>query len=151
MALTINFDTDRVERISRNLGILTGTIDFDSSYPTGGELLTGISNKFMRLLRVTFDQKSGYLFEFDKANNKVKVLHPTRQITPSGSNTSESAHTHTENTAATYTQNATTGAGSAHNHTFTGATVAANVGTEVPNATDLSGLTGVSFIAVGLR
>ena len=94
MTIAVTLDRPRRERISRSLSILTGTIDFSSTYPTNGELLTDISGKFKTLQRMTFDQKGGYLFEFDKTANKVKVLNPTKAITPAGTNAAEATHTH---------------------------------------------------------
>jgi len=151
MALTVTLDTPHAERISRNLGILIGTITFDSSYPTGGEPLTpAITGQFMTLLRMTFDQRGGYLFEFDRANKKVKVLHPRAAIastlavsTPALAH--EAGATTVTSTAATMPSHA------AASCTISGvAGVAAGAGAEVPNGTNLSALTGVSFIAVGL-
>jgi len=37
MALTVSLTVPRAERLTNNLGIVTGKISFDSSYPTGGE------------------------------------------------------------------------------------------------------------------
>lgn len=73
MSLTITKDGAKVDRISRNLGILTGAIAFDSSYPTGGELITDISKYFKTILQCMFDPNGGYNFEFDKSNNTVLV------------------------------------------------------------------------------
>lgn len=95
MSITVTLDRPRKERISRSLSILTGTITFGNPYTTGGgELLTDISGEFKSLKRMTFDQKGGYMFEFDKANNKVKVLNPSVAITPAGTNAAELTHTH---------------------------------------------------------
>jgi len=155
MAITVKADMPRVERISRNLGILCGTIDFGSSYPTGGEDATSITGKFRNCLRVICDQKGGYLFEFDKTNSKIKVLYPTNPP----------AHAHDLVFKANATTNAVTvSTNSLRNASAADVTVAGAgadggimnttppdaVGAEVGNGTDLSGLTGVSFIAVGL-
>jgi len=127
--MVVSLDFPKAQRISRDFGILSGTLAFSSSYSTGGESATDITKYFKECNRVVCDAKGGYIFEWDKTNKKIKVLYPR----------AASSHTHTENTAATYTQNATTAS----------ANIAAAAGAEVPNGTDLSSLTGVSFIAIG--
>lgn len=78
MALTVTLDTHRgAERVSRNLGMLTGTIAFDSSYPTGGEDLADISKHFKTLLAVGFEAEGGYNFAFDKTNDTVIAYYPS--------------------------------------------------------------------------
>lgn len=51
--------------------IKTGTLAFDSSYPTGGEALPTISGVERVLSLVATG--SGYTYELDEANQKVKV------------------------------------------------------------------------------
>lgn len=129
----------KAERISRNLHIITGVIAFDTVYPAGGELLTDVSKHFITLLRMTFDQRSGYLFEFVKgATNavcKVKVRVPVDVVADTGvadaNNTVMKSATATLEVAGTGTAFQVVGAEN--------------------TTTDLSGLTGVSFIAVGLK
>lgn len=79
MALTISYNghgaglnpTHSVGTISR---IMTGTIDFDDSYPTGGESFDP-SVYFPRgLLGVIFEPKGGYVFEYDYTNARVKAM-----------------------------------------------------------------------------
>ena len=55
----------------RGLKIVTGTLAFDASYPTGGEATTDISGHFTELLGVLIESKSGYTFSYDYTNNKV--------------------------------------------------------------------------------
>jgi hypothetical protein len=55
------------------LKILTGSIAFDDSYPTGGESMD-ISDMFNSLNIVLFESKAGYVFEYDYGNKKVKVM-----------------------------------------------------------------------------
>lgn len=55
------------------LKILTGSIAFDSSYPTGGEAMD-ISDMFTDLKAVFFESKRGYVFEYDYDNKKVKAM-----------------------------------------------------------------------------
>ncbi len=136
MALTVTKDQASVERISRNMGMLTGTIAFDSSYPTGGEALTGLSKYFKSLLRLSVQGEAGYVFEFDRPGNKLKVLYP--QGGESTTAVDGSAVVDTGATAVT---------SSAANGAIV--TVYAGRAREVANAVDLSTLTGVHFIAVG--
>lgn len=55
----------------RALKVVTGTIAFDSSYPTGGEATTAISGHFTELLGVLFEHEDGYTFKYDYTNNKI--------------------------------------------------------------------------------
>lgn len=139
MALTKTYDLPRAERISRNVGIVTGKISFGSSYPTGGESLE-LNDRLQSVLLVMFESKGGYMFEYDYTNKKVKVMYPTKS--------------QTSNLAGTVTVTGTTGNGDAgtYNVSFTGTkgTVDAGVAEEVANATDLSSLTDVRFVAYGL-
>lgn len=82
-------------------------IDFDNSYPTGGESLD-LSSYFKELINVQINPKSGYVFEYDYTNKKVMAYY--------GDN----------------------------NNAADGPLI------EVPNATDLSSLTGVRVIAWGI-
>ena len=101
--LEIKIDADNpgkapVRNIGFPLTFLTGTIDFDSSYPTGGEDFD-VSDYFSKpVINVLVFPKGGYTFEYDKDNKKVKVF---------------------------------------------------DAGTEVIDATDLSSLTGVQYLAIG--
>ncbi len=122
MALTISTSE---QGIMGNKRTVLGSITFDSSYATGGESFDKANIGLVQLDRLMIDPKSGYLFEWDSANAKIKV----RQAT--------AAHSHTENTAAAYTQNASTAASTAA------------VAGEVANATDLSAVT-TTFFAVGV-
>jgi len=136
MPLTVTLDLPKkAERISRNLHILTGVIAF-GTYPVGGELLTDISKYFITLNRLVCDQKDVYLFEFDKTNNKVKVRVPVNVVADTGiadaNNTIMKSATSTLEVAGTGTAFQVAGA-------------------EVLDTTDLSGVIGVSFIAVGLK
>lgn len=108
MALTVTLDMPLAKKahgLQPGLAMLSGSIDFDSSYPTGGESATGITSHFKTCHRVIFDNTDGYLFEWDKTNKKIIVYQTV------------------DGTAGTRNQ--------------------------VTSTTDLSSLTGVSFIAVG--
>jgi hypothetical protein len=76
----LNIDADNtgmndVRNVGYQAKILTGTFDFDSSYPTGGEDFD-VSNYFSKGVRkVLFSPKSGYVFEYDKDNKKIKAFY----------------------------------------------------------------------------
>jgi len=137
MALTVSLHVPQVERISRNLGILVGKVSFDSSYPTGGESCSGISRYFKSILNITFTGKDGYIFEYDKTNDKVKVMYPQ-----GGESTAQT------DGSAVIDSGATSVTSTAANGAIV--TVYAGKAREVANATDLSTLTDVEFTAVGL-
>lgn len=153
--IAVTLDMPKAERISRNLHMVTGILTFSGTYPTNGELLTDVSKWFRKLLRMTFDQKSGFLFEFDKTNNKVKVLHPTK-VAAAHAHDLEFKGTAAANAvtmAANSLRNASAGAltvvgGGADGGILTGGAISAAAGTEFP--TGALTITGVSFIAIGL-
>lgn len=49
----------------------SGTVTFDSSYPTGGESFTASSFGLSSLDRLDIYPKSGYVFEVDYTNSKI--------------------------------------------------------------------------------
>lgn len=67
MALVVTLDDDI--SIGDTNHLYTGTAAFDSSYPTGGEAFDVSGNSSFSF--VLFTPKSGYTFEWDKANQKV--------------------------------------------------------------------------------
>ena len=156
MALTIALDFPNAKKIGRGVGILSGTVAFDSSYPTGGESATGITAKFRTCLRLVCDAKQGHVFEWDKTNKKIKALYPTVVA---------AAHAHSLVFKANAAANAVTMAANSLRNASVGdltvvgagtdggiqnaGAIAAQAATEVPNTTDLSALTEVSFIAIG--
>ncbi len=131
MALTVTLDSPRVQRISRDYGMMTGTIAFDASYPTGGESLSGISGYFSTMLAISFEGEGGYTYAYDKTNNKVLVYlssgTPTLSAETShthaialdgGATGAEASHTH-----AVALDGGATAAGSSHTHSVTAAAV----------------------------
>jgi hypothetical protein len=83
MALTVTYDTDvggptnaesRSGPSGRHYKIVTGTIAFDSSYPTGGEALD-LTSYFDSLKVVLLETAAGYTLEYDNVNKKVKVFY----------------------------------------------------------------------------
>lgn len=58
-----------------------GTMTFDSSYPTGGESITlGLNIIYF----VKFECVSGYVFEYDSVNGKVKAYYGDYPATGAG-------------------------------------------------------------------
>lgn len=104
MSLTVVFDYPRAKRIQRHWGTISGNIAFDSSYPTGGELANAannsISGKFKSCKNIQCTPKSGYHFEYDATNNKIKVMVPVSLIdggaTAGANNTVVSANSQLE-------------------------------------------------------
>lgn len=98
-------------------------ITFDSSYPSNGESIAAADIGFTHVVAAFSESTStGRLVQYDRTNKKFVVYNPV------------TAHTHVENTAASYTQNATTAAATA------------GVATDVPNATDLSALVAAVLV-----
>jgi len=111
MAIVATKDDRMAERITRNRDMITGSIAFDSSYPTGGELATVISRYFRTLEQLLIEPSGGYLFAYDKTNNKILVY--LSSGTPAIA--AEAAHTH-----AVALDGGNTGAEAAHTHTMPG-------------------------------
>ena len=80
MALSVT--TNRTDTVGRYTKYTTGTVTFDSSYPTGGEALLptalGLSSK---IEFVSFSPAAGYVFEYDYTNQKLKAYWPTTDAT----------------------------------------------------------------------
>lgn len=70
MALTVTRET---VTLAGNLYRVIGTLAFDSSYPTGGESLTAADIGLAQLRELELKPLSGYTFQWDKTNNKVKA------------------------------------------------------------------------------
>lgn len=69
---------------------------FDSSYPTGGEALTPGQVGMSVIERVLFETDTGYLFQYDSANQKVKVFYGGGvDISPAFTGSEMGTHTHT--------------------------------------------------------
>ena len=89
MPLTINYNgqgagLNPMHSVGGIGRVLTGSINFASGYPLGGEDFDP-SVYFPRgLLGVMFEQKDGYTFEFDEVNKTVKVLNPITGSTGPG-------------------------------------------------------------------
>lgn len=114
-----------------NMYVNVVDVTMSSNYTTGGESLTPAMLGLTRVEFVIPSTAGGYMFEYDHPTNKLKVYTPTK---------AQSTHTHTENTAGAYTQNATTSGGGA---------ITASAGAEVAGATNLATVT-VRVMAVGM-
>lgn len=107
-----------------SLHFVVADITLDNSYITGGEPVPPEQLGFHTIDFLSPAQTAGYTFEFDHVNKKLKAFYGTNGYTLA-------AHSHSENTAAAYTQNATTATAGA-------VSITAAPGSEVPNATNLS-------------
>lgn len=146
MALTVTIN--KTDTVGRYLKVKTGTILFDSSYPTNGEALTAANLGFSSSVQ-TFvaSPAAGLIFEYDFANSKLKAHYPTGGTAPSS----------LANPATTVAVSVSVPAGSTDvtsnaaqpdlDETVT-VTQAAGRSAEVKNATDLSSVT-TYFIAFG--
>lgn len=75
MALTFSKDK---EGVAGDLRYWSGTITFDSSYPTGGEAITASNFGFGSTIYIlSMNPNAGVYPEFDRTNSKIKVYFPT--------------------------------------------------------------------------
>lgn len=84
MGLTIT-KIRRVNAGSCKVGVFD--VDFDSSYPAGGESLTAANLGFNTVDLVICAPKSGFSFDYDYTNSKLKVLCPGVVTTAAGAGT----------------------------------------------------------------
>ena len=147
MALGI---TIKGHNIVGNIRQTIATIDFDSDYPTGGESLTARNLALGTVDNLQVFPKNGYMFEYDYINSKLKACHPRAAITNTLA-VSTPVLAHASGGTAVTSSAATVPNHTAAACTITGAAgIAAGVGTEVPNTTDLSALTNVRIVAMGV-
>ncbi len=135
MALTVTIT--KTDTVGRYLKVKTGSITFDSSYPTNGEALTAANLEFST--DVEFIQVSpagGLVFEYDYSGSKLKAFYPT-----GGSATPASLAA----PAVTVPSGATAVESSAAQPNLT---ETAGIAKEVGNTTDLSTVTAY-FVAFG--
>lgn len=64
---TLNIDKVNTRQLT-GVRLVTGTIDFDSSYPTGGEAISLPLNEVKGML---IENKAGYVFQYDRTNKKI--------------------------------------------------------------------------------
>ena len=68
MALTVD---NAVKTVFGNKRVRVHDVDFDSSYPTGGESLTASDLGLNKVEFLIAESKSGYTFEYDYTNSKL--------------------------------------------------------------------------------
>lgn len=122
-----------------DLRYVSGSIDFDSAYATGGLAFDPGRLGMSVIDLILFSPTSGLMFEYDYTNNKVKAFFPT-----GGAGTPAAA-------LAVPTVLASTGAvtASAVDATRPTGAVLPGVGAQVPASQNLATLTGVKFVAFG--
>lgn len=138
MALTIG---NRIDGTAGNLRIVAGTIDFDSSYPTGGEPLTAANIGLGSIQMILFQQTKGIVYEYDFTNNKVLAYVPGVTVGAAGAVTLDDFPLSGVGSTTTTSVSLTSTGGSA-THRF-------GVMKEVGSTEDLSSIVGVRFVAFG--
>jgi len=133
MALTL---TVKDRTVFGNKRIVIVDVDFDSSYPSGGETLNASD---LGLSSIDFvsppSSKDGYLFDYDYTNSKLKVFYPVKEVADT----------------LVIDAGTTTVTSTAANGDIISGTpgITRSVGEEVPNGTDLSALTAVRLFVFG--
>jgi hypothetical protein len=77
MALTVTINNQDNFGNKRGHGV---AIDFDSSYPTGGESLTPAMCGLMAIDQILFESAQGYTFDYDYVNQKIVISRPAPPI-----------------------------------------------------------------------
>lgn len=143
-------------------------IDLAGTYATDGFTLTPKSFGLSTINQVVIPNYSGYSFEWDRANGKVKVYSGTADFTPAGTNaaqtvtvsytasTSGMVPLYIGNTAGAQTLYAvfTSDTSSARTiaipaQTFTGTAVSAGASEEVDNGTSLASVNTIEIVVFG--
>jgi hypothetical protein len=125
--------TDHINSGVQNLRMNLQKVDFDASYPTGGEALTADDFGMQDIIAMIVLPKDGYVFEYDIANGKLKAFVPF----DAGSSSAVAGANNT--IVATGGAVEIAGTGNAFQQ----------AGAEVNDTTDLSGITDVQCIAFG--
>jgi hypothetical protein len=76
MSLVYTSPLEKSARVSQANFILTATVAFDDSYPTGGEDLSALLDEFdasYTILAVQAEPVATYYFGWDRATNKLKA------------------------------------------------------------------------------
>ena len=129
------------------VGVVTD-VTMSGSYPTGGESLVAGNFGLTNIDYILPATASGYMFEYDHVNKKIKAIYPRAAIASTLA-VSTPALAHTAGATAVTSSAATTPDHAAAACTIAGvAGVAAGSGAEVANATNLSAIT-VRVIAIG--
>jgi hypothetical protein len=133
--------------------LYTGTLAFDSSYPTGGEAINASANE--RFEMVIAQPTGGYSFSWDAANQKMKVFQTgshTHDLFIKGGQAAASTSATAYYATDIFGKEAVTdktilGVDSATKGGVVSAVARAQA--EVADTTSLAALTDVPFIAVG--
>lgn len=139
MALTISVQNRSVFGTKR---IVVADVDFDSSYPTGGESLTAADLGLKKIDLLLASPEEGISFEYDYTNSKLLAYVPGAAISSTaGSNTIDDFVM--DGVAATATVSLGLGDASGLTSISFGAQL------EVGNTKDLSTITDVRIFVVG--
>lgn len=136
MALTVTEVHDQT--VFGNKRVTVADVDFDSSYPTGGESLTAANLKLTKIELLLASPKAGFSFEYDYTNSKLLAKCPGVVTTAAGAGTLDDFPL--SGTGATA---ASIGLTAGNTTTRFGGSV------EVANTVDLSGVVDVRVIAIG--
>lgn len=146
--MAISVTINKTDTVGRYLKVKTGTVTFDSSYPTNGEALSASTLGFSTSVQ-TFvaSPAGGLIFEYDFDNSKLKAHYPTGGTAPSS--LANPATTVAVSVAVPSGETAVTSSAAQPDldETVT-VTQAAGRSAEVKNTTDLSSIT-THFIAFG--
>lgn len=138
MALTVAVTR---RNVAGHQNIVTGTIAFDSSYPTGGESLTAADLGLRTVDLMLFQQSAiGLTYSYDYTNSKVLAYAQGALVGAAGTQTLDDFPI-TAGPGVTADTHLSLKAGSA--------TVSFGALKEVPSTNDLSTVTGVRFVAFG--
>lgn len=127
------------QTIVGDLRYVTGTFDFDSSYPTGGEAFDYATLGLSNIDLIVFSPKLGLSFEYDYTAKKVKALCPGMAIGAAGSASLDDfplSGVGATTVSVSLTSTATT-------------PIRLGGQQEIASTADLSTVTGVPFVAFG--
>lgn len=85
MALTVTLSGDWMTSLG-NRRQTFATVAFDNSYTTGGLALTAAQVGLGVVEELQADPKSGYIFEYDYTNSKLKAYYQTDPANAGGAN-----------------------------------------------------------------
>lgn len=137
VTVTKKLPSGQVDVIGGYTYLQVADVQFDSSYPTGGEPLSAGDLGFppgTKVVQLTAIANAGLLFEYDYVNSKLKAFYPTGGATaaPTGVSTAPQV---------------SSGASTASAVSATTPALTPGVGKEVGNTADLSTIT-VRTVAV---
>ena len=73
MVITYKEDQEIYEKCGHNYKIITGSLAFDSSYPTNGEPMDLSKQIPTDIHMVIIEPSAGYILQYDYTNKKVKA------------------------------------------------------------------------------